>query len=280
MNKTFGAYAAITVLAISWGTIPIIIKTTDISPLSLVGIRTFIGSIFLSLFFINKKVNFKALIKPGLILGPLLAIHWATMFESIDRNSVAVGIGLVFSYPIFVLIIERIRGKKLTIIQILIILIGFSGLIILLEVRSINSISGFIFGILSAISLSFLITIGEYYTSEFGGLNIAFAQLISAGFVMFYFTTQGLGWMIENIGISLFLGIFLTAIGLTTYWYVVKIIKPLSVSTITYLEPTSGVILGIILLDEIISLSQLIGFVLIIFVGISQVIYDSRIKSD
>ena len=280
MNKTFGAYAAITVLAISWGTIPIIIKTTDISPLSLVGIRTFIGSIFLSLFFINKKVNFKALIKPGLILGPLLAIHWATMFESIDRNSVAVGIGLVFSYPIFVLIIERIRGKKLTIIQILIILIGFSGLIILLEVRSINSISGLIFGILSAISLSFLITIGEYYTSEFGGLNIAFAQLISAGFVMLYFTAQGFGWMIENIGISLFLGIFLTAIGLTTYWYVVKIIKPLSVSTITYLEPTSGVILGIILLDEIISLSQLIGFVLIIFVGISQVIYDSRIKSD
>ena len=280
MNKTFGAYAAITVLAISWGTIPIIIKTTDISPLSLVGIRTFIGSIFLSLFFINKKVNFKALIKPGLILGPLLAIHWATMFESIDRNSVAVGIGLVFSYPIFVLIIERIRGKKLTIIQILIILIGFSGLIILLEVRSIDSISGLIFGILSAISLSFLITIGEYYTSEFGGLNIAFAQLISAGFVMLYFSTQGVGWMIENIGISLFLGIFLTAIGLTTYWYVVKIIKPLSVSTITYLEPTSGVILGIILLDEIISLSQLIGFVLIIFVGISQVIYDSRIKSD
>ena len=280
MNKTFGAYAAITVLAISWGTIPIIIKTTDISPLSLVGIRTFIGSIFLSLFFINKKVNFKALIKPGLILGPLLAIHWATMFESIDRNSVAVGIGLVFSYPIFVLIIERIRGKKLTIIQILIILIGFSGLIILLEVRSINSISGLIFGILSAISLSFLITIGEYYTSEFGGLNIAFAQLISAGFVMLYFTIQGFGWMIENIGISLFLGIFLTAIGLTTYWYVVKIIKPLSVSTITYLEPTSGVILGIILLDEIISLSQLIGFLLIIFVGISQVIYDSRIKSD
>tara|TARA_A100001011_G_scaffold199849_2_gene208120 strand:- start:8989 stop:9831 length:843 start_codon:yes stop_codon:yes gene_type:complete len=280
VNKTFGAYAAITVLAISWGTIPIIIKTTDISPLSLVGIRTFIGSIFLSLFFINRNVNFKALIKPGLILGPLLAIHWATMFESIERNSVAVGIGLVFSYPIFVLIIERIRGKKLTIIQILIILIGFSGLIILLEVRSINSISGLIFGILSSISLSFLITIGEYYTAEFGGLNIAFAQLISAGFVMFYFTTQGFGWMIENIGISLFLGIFLTAIGLTTYWHVVKIIKPLSVSTITYLEPTSGVILGFFLLDEIISLSQLVGFVLIIFVGISQVIFDSKIKSD
>ncbi len=279
MKKSLRAYAAITVLAVSWGTIPIIIKTSDINPLSLVGIRTFIGSIFLSLFFINKKINYKALIKPGIILGPLLAIHWATMFESIERNSVAVGIGLVFSYPIFVLLIEGIRGKQLTIIQTFLIVVGFIGLIVLLEIGSIDSVSGVIFGIISAISLSFLITIGEHYTNEFGGLNIAFAQLLSAGLVMFYFTIPGFPWMLENLAISLFLGIFLTAIGLTTYWYVVKIIKPLSVSTITYLEPTSGVILGIVILNEIISLNQLIGFTLILFVGISQIIYDSKIKS-
>jgi drug/metabolite transporter (DMT)-like permease len=279
VKKSLRAYAAITVLAVSWGTIPIIIKTSDINPLSLVGIRTFIGSIFLSLFFINKKINYKALIKPGIILGPLLAIHWATMFESIERNSVAVGIGLVFSYPIFVLLIEGIRGKQLTIIQTFLIIVGFIGLIVLLEIGSIDSVSGVIFGIISAISLSFLITIGEHYTNEFGGLNIAFAQLLSAGLVMFYFTIPGFPWMMENLAISLFLGIFLTAIGLTTYWYVVKIIKPLSVSTITYLEPTSGVILGIVILDEIISLNQLIGFTLILFVGVSQIIYDSKIKS-
>tara|TARA_B100001057_G_scaffold428021_1_gene453134 strand:+ start:1589 stop:2431 length:843 start_codon:yes stop_codon:yes gene_type:complete len=279
VKKSLRAYAAITVLAVSWGTIPIIIKTSDINPLSLVGIRTFIGSIFLSLFFINKRINYKALIKPGIILGPLLAIHWATMFESIERNSVAVGIGLVFSYPIFVLLIEGIRGNQLTIIQTFLIVVGFIGLIVLLEIGSIDSVSGVIFGIISAISLSFLITIGEHYTNEFGGLNIAFAQLLSAGLVMFYFTIPGFPWMLENLAISLFLGIFLTAIGLTTYWYVVKIIKPLSVSTITYLEPTSGVILGVVILDEIISLNQLIGFTLILFVGISQIIYDSKIKS-
>ena len=272
MKKSLRAYAAITVLAISWGTIPIIIKTSEISPLSLVGIRTFIGSIFLSLFFINKKVDYRALVKPGIILGPLLALHWATMFESIERNSVAVGIGLVFSYPIFVLLIEGLRGKRLTIIQTFIIIIGF-------EIGTIDSVSGAVLGIISAVSLSLLITIGEHYTNQFGGLNIAFAQLLSAGLVMFYFTVPGFTWMIENIFVSLFLGIFLTAIGLTTYWYVVKIIKPLSVSTITYLEPTSGVILGIIILDEIISLNQLIGFTLILFVGISQIIYDSKIKS-
>ena len=152
-------------------------------------------------------------------------------------------------------------------------------MIVLLEIGTIDSVSGVVLGIISAVSLSLLITIGEHYTNQFGGLNIAFAQLLSAGLVMFYFTVPGFTWMIENIFVSLFLGIFLTAIGLTTYWYVVKIIKPLSVSTITYLEPTSGVILGIIILDEIISLNQLIGFSLILFVGISQIIYDSKIKS-
>ena len=175
--------------------------------------------------------------------------------------------------------IEGVRGKRLTIIQTFIIIIGFIGLIVLLEIGTIDSVSGVVLGIISAVSLSLLITIGEHYTNQFGGLNIAFAQLLSAGLVMFYFTVPGFTWMIENIFVSLFLGIFLTAIGLTTYWYVVKIIKPLSVSTITYLEPTSGVILGIIILDEIISLNQLIGFSLILFVGISQIIYDSKIKS-
>ena len=112
MNQVLRAYLAITVLAISWGTIPLIIKTSDISSISLVGIRTFIGSIFLGLILFRKERNFREIIRPGFILGPLLAIHWVTMFESIELNSVAVGIGLVFSYPIFVIFIEFARGTK------------------------------------------------------------------------------------------------------------------------------------------------------------------------
>ena len=66
MNQVLRAYLAITVLAISWGTIPLIIKTSDISSISLVGIRTFIGSLFLGLILFRKEKNFKELIRPGL----------------------------------------------------------------------------------------------------------------------------------------------------------------------------------------------------------------------
>ena len=279
MNQVLRAYLAITVLAVSWGTIPLIIKTSEISSISLVGIRTFIGSIFLSLLVIRKGLNIKDLIKPGLILGPLLAIHWVTMFESIELNSVTVGIGSVFSYPIFVLIIERIRGKTLSIKQVLIIIFGFLGLMILLDVRYIDSLTGVFYGILSAISLALIITIGEKYSTALGGLKVAFIQLLVAGVCLIYFTTEGYQWMISNIFVSIFLGVFLTAIGLSTYWYVVKIIKPLSVSTITYLEPTTGVILGVLILNENIRLNQFLGFLIILFVGILQVITDSKSKN-
>ena len=279
MNQVLRAYLAITVLAVSWGTIPLIIKTSEISSISLVGIRTFIGSIFLSLFVLRKGLNIKDLIKPGLILGPLLAIHWVTMFESIELNSVTVGIGSVFSYPIFVLIIERIRGKTLSIKQVLIIIFGFLGLMILLDVKYIDSLTGVFYGILSAISLALIITIGEKYSTDLGGLKVAFIQLLVAGVCLFYFTIEGYQWMISNIFVSLFLGVFLTAIGLSTYWYVVKIIKPLSVSTITYLEPTTGVILGVLILNENIRLNQFLGFLIILFVGILQVITDSKSKN-
>ena len=122
MNPTTKAYSGIILLAISWGTIPLIIRTSDIDSLSLVGIRTLLGSLFLSFFIIKKGLNFKELLRPGIILGPLLAIHWVTMFESIELNSIAVGIGLIFSYPIFLLLFEYLKGTQLTLFQVLLII--------------------------------------------------------------------------------------------------------------------------------------------------------------
>ena len=278
MNQVLRAYLAITVLAVSWGTIPLIIRTSEINSISLVGIRTFIGSIFLGLILLKKDVRLKELIKPGLILGPLLAIHWVTMFESIELNSVAVGIGLVFSYPIFVIFIEYARGTKLQSYQILLILSGFLGLYLLLDLVDVKSITGIIYGLVSAVSLAFIITIGERYSSKLGGLKVAFSQLIVAAFILIKFTFDSWNWMISNILISLFLGLFLTALGLTTYWYVVKVIKPLAVSTITYLEPVTGVVLGALILNENLEIKQIIGFSIVLLVGVLQVYLDSKVN--
>jgi len=198
------------------------------------------------------------------------------MFESIELNSIAVGIGLIFSYPIFLLLFEYIKGTQLTIFQVLLIVLGFFGVFLLLEIDSINSIEGVIYGIISSISLALIISIGEKYSNSLGGLNVAFTQLIFASVLLFYFTFDGIPWLLSNPFVGMFLGFFLTGVGLSTYWYVVKIIKPISVSTISYLEPLTGVALGVYLLQESINFRQLVGFTLVIGIGILQLVYDAK----
>ena len=276
MNLKLRAYFLISLLAISWGTIPLIIRTSDISPLSLVGIRTFLGSIFLLLFVLKQRGINRKLFNSGFVLGPLLAIHWSTMFKSIELNSVAVGIGLVFSYPIFVILLEILRGKKVGRVQILIIFTGFFGLFFLLDISTIASPMGVLYGIISAITLAILIIYGSEKSKEYGGLNVAFIQVIFAAVCLSPFTVSGFGWMLENLMVSLFLGFFLTGVGLATYWYVVKIITPLSIGTITYLEPVTGVIIGTLILNESLKGFQYFGFGLVIIAGIAQVYLDSK----
>src|SRR5210317_222928 len=213
MNPTIKAYSGIVLLAISWGTIPLIIRTSDISSIGLVGIRTFLGTLFLSTLVIRKDFNLKELLKPGLILGPLLAIHWVTMFESIELNSIAIGIGLIFSYPIFLLMIEYLKGTQLSFFQVLIIFLGFLGVYLLLEIESINSLKGVFFGVMSAVSLALIISIGEKFSNNLGGLNVAFTQLVFAAIILFYFTLDGMTWLFNNLLVGMFLGFFLTGVG-------------------------------------------------------------------
>jgi len=279
LNSKLRAYFLISLLAISWGTIPLIIRTSDVSSLSLVGIRTFLGTIFLFFFVITRGGIRKELVRSGFILGPLLAIHWSTMFKSIELNTVAVGIGLVFSYPIFIILFEIFRGQNVKRHQVIIILTGFLGLFLLLDLSTISSMVGVLYGIISAVTLAILIIYGSEKSKEFGGLNVAFIQVLFAGACLSPFTFTGFSWMVDNLAVSIFLGFFLTGVGLATYWYVVKIITPLSIGTITYLEPVTGVIIGAVILNETLHNIQYIGFLLVIGAGVVQVYLDSKYTS-
>tara|TARA_B100001173_G_scaffold181780_1_gene156906 strand:- start:336 stop:1094 length:759 start_codon:yes stop_codon:yes gene_type:complete len=244
--------------------------------MSLVGIRTFLGTLFLLIFILRKRELTRELLYSGMFLGPLLAIHWSTMFKSIELNTVAVGIGLVFSYPIFILIIELLRGKNIKFFQIVIILIGFFGLYLLLDFTTISSTLGVIYGLISALSLAILIIYGASKSIKFGGLNVAFVQVFFAAIILSPFTYSAIPWMFDNLLVSIFLGFFLTGVGLTTYWYVIKFISPISIGTISYLEPVTGVIIGSMILNESLTSSQYFGFGIILIVGITQVFTDTK----
>ena len=272
MAQSRRAYLSIFFISILWGTIPLIIKNTEISSIALVGVRTFIGAVVLFLFIEKKLDNFKQLIKHGIVLGPLLAIHWATMFESINLNSVAVGIGLVFTYPLFIILLKLFMGNSVSRIQFYLVIFGFIGVYLLLDVDRISSFAGVIYGLLSALTLALLIIYGEPVSKELGGLNVAFSQVFVAALCLSPFTFNNVNWIFNNLLVSFFLGGVLTGLGLVIYWHSLKIITPLAVGTITYTEPLTGVFLSSLLLGESLALTQYIGFAIVLSVGIIQVL--------
>ena len=272
MAQSRRAYLSIFFISILWGTIPLIIKNTEITSIALVGVRTFIGAVVLFLFIEKKLDNFKQLIKHGIVLGPLLAIHWATMFESINLNSVAVGIGLVFTYPLFIILLKLFMGNSVSRIQFYLVIFGFFGVYLLLDVDRISSSAGVIYGLLSAFTLALLIIYGEPVSKELGGLNVAFSQVFVAALCLSPFTFNNVNWIFNNLLISFFLGGVLTGLGLVIYWHSLKIITPLAVGTITYTEPLTGVFLSSLLLGESLALTQYIGFAIVLSVGIIQVL--------
>ena len=272
MAQSRRAYLSIFFISILWGTIPLIIKNTEITSIALVGVRTFIGAVVLFLFIEKKLDNFNQLIKHGIVLGPLLAIHWATMFESINLNSVAVGIGLVFTYPLFIILLKLFMGNSVSRIQFYLVIFGFFGVYLLLDVDRISSSVGVIYGLLSALMLALLIIYGEPVSKELGGLNVAFSQVFVAALCLSPFTFNNVNWIFNNLLISFFLGGVLTGLGLVIYWHSLKIITPLAVGTITYTEPLTGVFLSSLLLGESLALTQYIGFAIVLSVGIIQVL--------
>tara|TARA_B100001123_G_scaffold445831_2_gene598462 strand:- start:155 stop:991 length:837 start_codon:yes stop_codon:yes gene_type:complete len=276
VSKRSQAYISIFAISILWGTIPLIVKTSDISSLGLVGIRTFVGSIFLLLFISKKKSNLKKLVKPGLTLGPLLAFHWVCMFESLNLNSVAVGIGLVFTFPIFIIFLNIVRGVHISTNQVALVILGFVGVYLLLDVGKIVSLLGVVYGLVSALTIAILILYGAPISLRLGGLNVAFSQVLIAALCLSPFTFQNIDWMLNNLAKSIFLGGILTGLGLAIYWFSVKILDPLAVGTITYIEPLTGVVLSSFLLSETLTFSQYGGFLLVILVGVLQVYSDTK----
>ena len=276
MSKRSQAYISIFTISILWGTIPLIVKTSNISSLGLVGIRTFVGSIFLLFFISKKKSNLKQLVKPGLTLGPLLAFHWVCMFESLNLNSVAVGIGLVFTFPIFIIFLNIIRGIRISTNQVALVVLGFVGVYLLLDVGKIVSLLGVVYGLISALTIAILILYGAPMSLRLGGLNVAFSQVLIAALCLSPFTFENIEWMLDNLAKSLFLVGVLTGLGLAIYWFSVKILDPLAVGTITYIEPLTGVVLSSFLLSEALTSSQYGGFLLVILVGVLQVYSDTK----
>lgn len=268
-----------------WGTSFLWIKiaVSEVSPFVLVGFRTLFGTLgMLGIIFLNKKLQltwhslrpwlgifaFIGLINVAL---PFVLISWGEQYIPSGIASV-----LNSTTPLFTIILAAIflHEDRLTLPRVLGLLTGFGGVVMLflpeLSGSRIENLLGL--GAVLVASACYAAS-GIVIKRKVHGLKselqvflqYAFAALIMWGFTLsverpVILPALPLTWIA-----LLWLGLLGSSLASSLYFALLHSVGPTRASTVTYIPPLLGLLLGAIFLGESLGWQTLIGGVLIVF---------------
>lgn len=278
MKKIGYLYAIVS--AILFGSAGLFVKLgqTQLDSVSLLTVQYVIAVtiMFIILFFKDKKalkVN-KTQLKDLAILG-IVGNSFMTVFYYLSFNylPVAMTTVLLMTYPIIVFFYAVIKGKeKFKGSKILIVIMAFLGCIIslnLVNAEGTYSLMGIGFGLLAAVFYAFMNIFSERNLSQVTPLAInGYSTLFSLISLIIYKFPHFLlrdEVDLKTYGYITILAVFCEIIPLTLLYAGIKHIGSVKVSIISNLEIPTSIVLSYFLLNESISIIQLIGTIIVIY---------------
>ena len=267
-----------------WGTSFLWIKVAvdDVSPIILVAFRTLFGTLGLGLIVaLNKQAHVSwNIIKKRLfdffIMGvfniaiPWLLISWAEQFTDSGTAAVlngAMPLFTIFLSPIF------IQDDHVTLLKFGGVLIGFIGVVTLMSPSIQGKWSNDLLGqaaiLLATISYASMTVFARKKLHGLPAQMQAFLQLLNGTFIIWLialFTEKPI--IFPSMPITWFaliwLGLLGSCIAFAIYFSLLHKIGPSRVSTVTYIPPLVGMVLGVIFLREQFYWQSLLGALLIL----------------
>ena len=248
-------------------------KLLSLDPSQIVLGRTVIGATTVCIWLIATGQLRKAFV-PGqwltnLLLGALLSLHWMSFFHAIQVSSVAIGLLAFASFPVFVTLLEPLlfkeRWRSLDLLTTIIVVTGLY-LVVPLTDSPASALQGLAWGIFSALLFAILSLSNRSRVKKTDTVSLSFLQNTGAALTAILFVTTGAGLegMTQEIPLLLILGVCCTTLPVMLYLNSLKHIKAQLVSIVICLEPVYGILLAIPLLDEIPSLREVSGGLVII----------------
>tara|TARA_A100000164_G_scaffold377710_1_gene417551 strand:+ start:300 stop:1193 length:894 start_codon:yes stop_codon:yes gene_type:complete len=244
--------------------------------------RSLIAILCLISYALLKKTSFKInLNNHGLALflsGLFISLHWITYFFALQWSNVTVGMLSLFTYPIITVLLEPlfmpVKLKARHIIFGILILIGVFFLVPNFDFNN-KATQGLLMGLFSALAYSLRNLILKKHNSMADGsiqmiyqLFIVIILLLPVFFIYSDYQIQ------SDLPYLLVLGFITTALGHTLFLSSFSHFSISTASIISSIQPLFGIIMGIILLNEIPNFKNVIGGIIIL----STVVIES-IKS-
>jgi len=201
-------------------------------------------------------------------MGAILAMHWTSFFYSVQISTVAVALLTYSSFPIFVTFLEPfVFGERIRRIDIVVSLVVFLGLFLIIpEFNLANSMTlGVIWGTFSGFTFAVLSIMNRKFVAEYSALTIALYQdgfaclllLPFAGSLALTLTFGEWRWLI-------LLGVVFTALAHSLFIRGMRTVKAQLAGMIACLEPVYGILVALVLLQEIPSAREILGGVVVI----------------
>ena len=269
-----GFFSAI-IAASFFGLIPTFAKISynlGANPELAIILRYLLATIIIAIPLIFLKIEIK-LIKQNIFLLILISFGSIILTSGLLISVIYIPVSLMalifYTYPLFVMGFAHFFRNKLTKIQITIFFVAFIGLSIALgpNFKNLNLI-GIIFAFLASLGAATILLTNELLSKKFDAIFInAFVNitcLIVLGIIIILklnvsYPSTMMGWSYILCASLFYTMAFLAQL------IAVKNIGSTKTSLLLYLEPLVAIISAIIFLNEVLSLSQIIGTIIVFF---------------
>ena len=260
----------------------------SIDAIPLVWYRMTLAGILMFLYLKISKRNIK--VTRGTLLnffiaGIIIALHWITFFESINRANISITLAMFSTGAFFAALIEPIfYNRKISGYEVFFGLLVAIGVYIILD-SEIKYLTGILLGISAAFFSSLFAVINGKFVEKHDAAVISFYEFIGgvtfiSGYLLFtkegfsqdFFTLSAEDWLYLSILASI-----CTAYAFIGSVHIMKYISPFTVVLTYNLEPIYGIILALLIFgsSEVMSVNFYYGAILIL----GTVLIDGLLKN-
>ena len=271
-------FMTLLIVSILWGGSFLFLRLLVIDglePLQIVSIRMLLAAIFIAPFFALKMKKY-SFYDHGFSILLIGILNTALPFTLFSYASLSLGAGslsiLQATVPILTaLILFSLYRGEFSYFKLIGVLIGLFGLFFLVgpsgNLDLFSSMLCVIASLSYAIAGVYLSKTSSNVSNSFIGMgSIIVGAIVLSPFLFFYsdrmYEISSISWLYLAL-----LGVINTSLAYVLFIKLIKRIGPINASFVTYLVPVSSIFLGIVVLDEILTTSMIIGTALI-FLGV------------
>ncbi|HHV65430.1 MAG TPA: EamA family transporter [Peptococcaceae bacterium] len=262
----------------AFGTIAIFVKNIALSTGEVALFRALIAAVALSLYKLvgSKRIKIKEIKKDLPLLfvsGAAMGFNWIMLFQAYRYTTVSLATLSYYFAPVIVLVVcPFLFREKLTIKKIICFVMASIGLILVINAggagKSGTNLIGIGFGLGAAVLYASVVILNKYIKNV-TGLDRTLIQFLSAIIVLtpYVLATTGINiGSLNNFGlINLWvLGLFHTGICYVLYFSSLRELEGQEAAILSYIDPLVAVFVSVSILNESISISQIIGGMLIL----------------